>query len=868
MLVSKTLRDLLQTHIKQSGAVIWYDPAGAYDDFVHKLAPEDLAGAAVHCYEPTQGFLALRRALEPYWNEEQPPRLLIYVPLLRSAAAHALVEFEAAGVVLRPGQQPPERDTSLATISRKALPQVFPPARVEELVTQVERDQLSLSELDDLAEKGLEGQSGVIVTIFGTGNAPDVALRFLSEAGLDEVIEERHAAASLAALLSETLGVSLSAEKGLPVLRLQLARQVLLTDFIVALGKDAPQELTTFAVAERPVARQAAVQLAQEWRNRLDAAESYILFSTKVAGEIGVGNMDITLGGLARCHTFRAAEVKLQIGVEDALPEKATGKLVDLALSRLGSFWSRNDPLVKTRWEVILSAGRVLLETAHIGNTLKGKQWTATSLVARYAYGENDEEPWCVLDTAQRHLERDFHRFELDPAQHETLLRLVARARHHYAQTSNNLASRFVHAYAEEKFEVAPLVPQAEIYHTTIATAGVSGRSAYLLVDALRYEMARELVTVLDEEWTTELIPAVATPPTITEVGMAALMPGAEKGLSIKASSSGKLTPLVDGKALRSRQDRIAHFEQVTAGKSVSAKLEQLAPLTSNQLAKQLAVAELILVTATEEIDGLCESNPALARRMLDDVLNQLRRGIKTLFGLGVNRVVITADHGYLFGDEISISQTIDPPGGNTVSLKRRVWIGKGGATIPGTLRQPLSAFGIGGDLELVTPHNLAIFKVPGGSTNYFHGGLSLPEVIVPVLIVNSGAAPSEEAGARMTWSLTLGSHAITTRFLSVTVDGHSLELLPVEPPTVRVEVRAGDDVISVPVSATYGFQEVTKDVHLETVVAEPRRIASNTITLQITDEPDLATVTVHLLDATTGVSLERIEKVPFEIAF
>jgi len=65
---------------------------------------------------------------------------------------------------------------------------------------------------------------------------------------IDEKIEERNAAANLAALLTEALGVTLSAEKGLPALRVRLARQVLLTDFVMALGKDTPQKLSTFVI--------------------------------------------------------------------------------------------------------------------------------------------------------------------------------------------------------------------------------------------------------------------------------------------------------------------------------------------------------------------------------------------------------------------------------------------------------------------------------------------------------------------------------------------------------------------------------------------------------------------------------------------
>jgi hypothetical protein len=866
-LVTNTLIAALKSHVLKHGTVVWYDPQGVYTEVARKLAPENALDALVHRYEPERGFLALRRSLEPHWNNDQPPRLILYVPLDRSECGHALIEFEVGGVVLRPGQQPPEQNTSLAAVARQALPQVFPQAKVEELVAQVEAGQLSLAELDELADKGLEGQSGVIAAIFGTGNAPDVALRFLAGAGLDQAIEEKNAAAGLAALLGGALGVTFSGEKGLPALKLQLARQILLTDFIAALDGEVPQQLTTFDMAEQKVARDATVQLAQQWRNRLDAVQSYLHFSKQVEGEVGVGNLEIPLKELARCQTFMAAEKKLQTAVEEALRQKATATLVELAETRLVGFWSGQDPLVKTRWEVIVAAGQVLLESARIVNSLKGKQWSAEALMARYAYGEESEEPWCNLDTAQRHLERDFNRFDLDPQQHKSLLQLVAHARQRYATAAGMLSSRFVQAYAEAKFELAALTPQTDVYHTVFEASGSDRRAAYLLVDALRYEMARELVSVLDKEWSVELAPALATPPTITEIGMAALMPGAEKGLAITAPASGKLAPIIDGKALRTRQERVAHFEKAAGGKAVTVKLEQLAPLTSNSLTKQLGAAELALVTATEEIDGLCETNPTLARRMLDDVLNQLRRGIKTLFGLGFNRVVITADHGYLFGEEVHAGLPIDPPGGETATLKRRVWVGKGGAKIPGTLRRPLSAFGIGGDLELVTPQNLAIFKVAGGSTSYYHGGLSLPELVIPVLTVTSGEPPSADIGTEMAWELTLGSKVIATRFLSVTVSGRSTLLLPLEPRAVRVEVRAGNEVISVPVSATDGFQEATKDVLLKARDDKPLQFADNTVTLQITDEPDVGSVTVHLLDATTGIGLQRIEAVPFELA-
>ena len=49
------------------------------------------------------------------------------------------------------------------------------------------------------------------------------------------------------------------------------------------------------------------------------------------------------------------------------------------------------------------------------------------------------------------------------------------------------------------------------------------GKTAYVWVDALRFEMARELAQTLEAEFDVELQAALATVPTITAVGMAAL---------------------------------------------------------------------------------------------------------------------------------------------------------------------------------------------------------------------------------------------------------------------------------------------------------------------------------------------------------
>jgi len=352
----------------------------------------------------------------------------------------------------------------------------------------------------------------------------------------------------------------------------------------------------------------------------------------------------------------------------------------------------------------------------------------------------------------------------------------------------------------------------------------------------------------------------LATPPTITDIGMAALMPGAEDGLLLKAERE-TLIPFIGGKAIRNAKGRFERLQVALADDVLVLTLDDIAPLRKPKISKDLQKARFAVVTASDDIDGLGENMPQKARRSIDEVLNLLRRGLSALFNAGFREVVITADHGFILADRLEDSQKIDAPEGQQVLLKRRVWIGRGGALHDAVMQVPLSAFGIGGDLELATPLGLAVFKVQGGNAEYFHGGLALQEIVIPVLVISATSSPTQATPSPLRWTLTLGSHKITSPYVSVTVEASSNALFQVDLPSVRVEIRDRQQTLSVPVSASYGFQEATKDVKLA-LGKTAQEIEKNTIMVFLSEKTDSHTVDVHLLDANTGLSLHRLENV------
>ena len=102
-------------------------------------------------------------------------------------------------------------------------------------------------------------------------------------------------------------------------------------------------------------------------------------------------------------------------------------------------------------------------------------------------------------------------------------------------------------------------------------------------------------------------------------------------------------------------------------------KLEDLLPKPNKRVKEGIQGAGLLLVTS-QEIDELCEAdNIAQARLQVDAVLGQLRRGTRILSEHGIKTIILVADHGHLFTDEIGEDMKIEAPGGKTEDLHRRV---------------------------------------------------------------------------------------------------------------------------------------------------------------------------------------------------
>lgn len=848
--ITTFLQNVITRQIDERRIVLWFDPEHHYTDLVADLV---LPYTRIARYDGS--FFALRAEIDQLLDSNEPPRLLVYVPLTEEATDEALVELAALGVVLKPGQATQQRNTRLSVITRRALHTILGAEKAEEVARQVEAGKLSLADVERL--DSVDGGSAVLKSIFGANEPQEVALKFLSDERYDVNLTKRQAVDELAVVLGRAFGATFAAGGTSAELRERLARHILISDFLLTLGQPLPSALTGIPLPSNDDTSDACTALARTWRMRRDLQGSYVKHADQVDAALGLAMIPLSLAEARASETFATIENTLQTAVEVAIKKSADDDLLELARQRVSGFWAEQRPAIQARWTLIQLAGQILAEAARIEIELKRAPADAAALVRAYAEGN---QPWCMLDTAQRKLEHFWHKFS-DLIDSNTLEELVARARQRFMDVGDALAQTFVRALSADKFALPRLPRQRDTYERVVRPAVADGKVGYILVDALRFEMARELQQSFDEEYKHSLTATIGTVPTITEIGMAALMPGAEGNVALIPTGESKIGLQIGESVLKDRPTRMNWLKRQVQVPLAITTLEAMLSKPKAVIEQELQPAHLIVVTSLE-LDELAETdNIRLARKVMDDVLADLARVVRKLRELGCKTIVVAADHGYLFGDVLESSMKLDPPGGKTVDLHRRVWVGQGGAASDAVMRTSLASFGLRTDLDIAVPLGFGVFRTPGGARAYFHGGLSPQELTVPVLVLQPTSVGRVTPLNAIEWQLTTGAPKIATRFFSVIINAHSTSMFEFDPPRVRIEIRSKQDVVAEAVSATYGLLEGTQEIALRTQADKPQQLETNTVTLMITEAAG-KTASVHLLDAVTGRELRKIDRI------
>jgi len=768
------LCDRLDEQLGKRSVVVFYDPRSEFLPFFEReLVPEPadplprvtIGDRAVYLARYEGSFFGLRAAVEPIVAADKPAPLILYLPgVARDRLGSVLMELEKGGACYEP---------ALRRLALHVLRQRFTDGQIDELLRPAS---LGYDDIVSFLEQGASGQvASMLHGLFNGAQGEALLAEWLASEAKDAAMVEKDALPELLKLIKARLGLVLPDGTGLTEVRDRLARFVLVNEFRADLAADPPAAIGRVPVASGQEPLQRVRNLAADLRRHYP--DAYVGLADQVERDLGLANAAVDAAHLGAIDTFRFEEERLLGLAADLIANKQYAAALEVITGRGHSFWVDRDLRRQSQWEACRLMAELGREQGPIRQALSRLGQEPAKWLAAYTAPDG----WHRADALHRRLEAWVANLDEEPRAEQAL----AVVRYEHEHLLRAMADGFGKALAAAGWTLPDALHQTRIYPEVVERMG--GRVAYILVDALRYEMGVELARRIEGAQDLTLRAALCALPSITPVGMAALLPGASASFDL-VRARGKLAARIEGVDMPGLNERLKFLKARVPG-VVDMTLGNLLGSAPVKVAKALGSAPLVLIRS-QEIDFVGEMDgDLLARQVMDTVIGNLARAVKKLAAAGIGHFVITADHGHQFSSRKDDDMKTDNPGGDTLELHRRCWIGQGGSTPPGALRLTGAELGYGSDLEFIFPTGLGVFK-GGGNLSFHHGGFSLQELVIPVISLRLATGKAAEApGVRV--RLMDYPAQVTNRTFGLKLAAVG-DLLATEPLSLRVLLISG----------------------------------------------------------------------------
>ena len=730
------LAQQLDKALREYRVVVFYDVRSEFEPFMAELDVIDtgvgdlprtsIGDTLTHLARFDGSFFALKSSIEPLVSADRPESLLIYLPgKTRDRASSVLMEVERAGQVY--GDAPSH---ALKSTARQLLREQYTDGDIDEMLRP---DTLTYNDVVRYLAQSGSGNGSLVKLVLKGSSSEDIITDWIISEDKDEALVSKLAVPELFRLIQARLGLEIEEGISLAKARHQTVRYLLINEFRADLTCDAPDSLKIVRVPDnRDKSKHIATVTATL---RANHGDDYLALADDIEKEFDLANAAIDPTTLGAIDTFRFEERCLLHLAADLITNGHYAKALSVVAGRGHSFWVDHPDFLgrHAQWEACRLMAELGAEVDAVGPVLKKTPAVATKWVESYA----QEGGWYCVDRAQRTLEAWVANMEDDPEQPlEQALGIVRRS---HETLLKDMAEGFTAALVDSAWSTPGALHQTSIFPELVEPCG--SRVAYFFVDAMRFEMGVDLVEQLTGAEELRLQPAVAALPSVTPMGMAALLPGASSSFSV-IEHRGQLASRINKSVLPGVRERLKLFKAVRPD-SVDILLDDLLLWSSSKVSKKIDRAPLVVVRS-QEIDAFGESGHELAaRQVMDSIIGNISRAVRKLSKLGIVQFVITSDHGHQFSVRKAEDMMMDRPGGNEVDQHRRCWAGHGGETPTAAVRVSGAELGYQTDLDFIFPRGLAVFKA-GGDLAFHHGGCSLQELVVPVVTLRMPSSEEE----------------------------------------------------------------------------------------------------------------------------
>lgn len=285
---------------------------------------------------------------------------------------------------------------------------------------------------------------------------------------------------------------------------------------------------------------------------------------------------------------------------------------------------------------------------------------------------------------------------------------------------------------------------QEDFYRDYVKPIVTSGSRAFVIIsDALRYEVGVDLTGLLlrETKGTAKITAIQSVLPSVTKFGMAALLPHQ------KMQITEDIRVLCDGASTEGTENRGKVLNAAHTG-NLAITYKALLVMKQTERREAISNAQVVYIYHNA-IDAV--GDKAATEDQVFEACEQAIREIKNLVRMITNdmngtHILITADHGFLYSYmplEESDKAEKSFVSGHIVELDRRYVIADGDCAADHMLRIPMTRYQ--SEHTLFAPLENIRMKKKGGGMNFVHGGISLQEMVVPVIDFQNMRASSKK---------------------------------------------------------------------------------------------------------------------------
>lgn len=566
-------------------------------------------------------------------------------------------------------------------------------------------------------------------------------------------------------LFQSTLGLNLKTKiKTWTAIADELWRFLLYSEFVFDLPGDLPPALTNV-----PNAPQEALHLVEDLCDRLrNDRRTQALYIERAEGierELNLPALCEKIDDFGIRDTFPFEERACFNQAVDALKRDNVDKLRSVLNRHEQSVWvSKGEN--QAQWALLHSAASLVQACDDVERQLSDHTRSQDTLVDYYTTSMRE------VDRLQREFEQAAGDL-LDSG--GASIEVINQSRSTYRKLMDKVQAVFIRHLEKSGWPISGRLSNADVFDKLVAPKLLeSGRRvAYLLIDAMRYELGVELAKHLNEAGQVEVQVACAQMPTVTQVGMATLLPGAGQSFKL-LNKENQVVPTLGDQQLTSVAQRMDVLRKRYGQRF--AEMDLVRFVRDNP--KIDSTVEL-LVIRSNDMDNDFEANPEAAPGLISRTFQKIRSAIYKLRDLGFQDVIIVTDHGFFLNTAIEPGDICTKPSGKWINVHERTLLGDGIGDAS-NLVLPSEMYGIKGDFnQVAVPRALVAYRA---GQWYFHGGISLQEAIVPVITVRIRAA-EKGIGSKLSIILSYkrGSKKITTRLPVIEVEAGASDLFAQE---------------------------------------------------------------------------------------